>query len=95
MKEMPDYRVFMEKMRKHIKLTFNRCCFETRLNSSFSQQDFRYFTIYIAKLERTIMAGFNINEINRKLREVQRKAQQEMKREVDRANRVGNLRVRS
>ena len=39
------------------------------------------------------MARFNINEFNRKLREAQRKAQQEMKREVDRINRVNKKAV--
>jgi len=33
------------------------------------------------------MAGININELNRRLREAQRKAEQEFKREVDRVNR--------
>ncbi len=33
------------------------------------------------------MAGFNANEFNRKMREAQRKAEQQFKREVDRVNR--------
>jgi len=39
------------------------------------------------------MARFNINEFNRKLREAQRKAQQEINREIDRINRVSKTAV--
>lgn len=39
------------------------------------------------------MAKFNVNEINRKIREAQRKAEQQMKREIDRVNRVNKKAV--
>jgi hypothetical protein len=39
------------------------------------------------------MARFNINEFNRKLREAQRKAQQEVNREIDRINRANKKAV--
>jgi len=39
------------------------------------------------------MATFNANEFNRKIREAQRKAEQQMKREIDRVNRVNKKTV--
>jgi len=39
------------------------------------------------------MAKFNANEFNRKMREAQRKAEQQMKREIDRVNRVNKKAV--
>jgi len=39
------------------------------------------------------MAGFNVSDFNRKLREAQRKAQQDLKREVDRVNRANERAV--
>ena len=39
------------------------------------------------------MANFNVNEYNRKLREAQRKAEQQMKREIDRVNRANKKAV--
>lgn len=39
------------------------------------------------------MARFNANEINRKIREAQRKAEQQLKREVDRVNRANKKAV--
>lgn len=39
------------------------------------------------------MARFNPSELKRKLREAQRRAEQEMKREVDRVNRANNKAV--
>ena len=39
------------------------------------------------------MANFNVNEYNRKLREAQRKAEQQMKREIDRVNRTNKKAV--
>lgn len=39
------------------------------------------------------MATFNINEFNRKMREAQRKAEQELKREIDRVNRANKRAV--
>ena len=39
------------------------------------------------------MARFNANEVNRKMREAQRRAQQKLKREVDRVNRANKKAV--
>ncbi len=39
------------------------------------------------------MATFNVNEFNRKMREAQRKAQQQLKREIDRVNRANKRAV--
>jgi len=39
------------------------------------------------------MAKFNMNELNRKMREAQRKAEQQMKREIDRVNRANKKAV--
>ena len=39
------------------------------------------------------MAGFNVNDFNRRVRDAQRKAQQEIKREVDRVNRANERAV--
>lgn len=39
------------------------------------------------------MARFNVNEFNRKMREAQRKAEQQLKREIDRLNRVNKRAV--
>ena len=39
------------------------------------------------------MANFNVNEYNRKIREAQRKAEQQMKREIDRVNRANKKAV--
>src|SRR5262245_22085878 len=39
------------------------------------------------------MARFDVNELNRRLREAQRQAEQQFKREIDRVNRVNQQRV--
>src|SRR6266566_4284366 len=39
------------------------------------------------------MASFDVNEFNRKMREAQRRAEQEFKREVDRVNRANQKAV--
>jgi hypothetical protein len=39
------------------------------------------------------MATFNVNEFNRKMREAQRKAEQQLKREIDRVNRANKRAV--